>query len=132
MNVTRRLAIIMTAAAVVAPVGALAGSRADEKKKFIAQCDESISIARLTGAPFKFIGKKVDLHGKVGAPTADGRSFNLYTDDVETAVIVIAEARNLEGDQRVRVLGVVQKPENQSTTQGGSMTFAIVEARFVE
>ena len=132
MQMSRLVAISTIAAATITPLSAIAGSRADEKKKFISECDESISIARLTGAPFKFIGKKVDLHGKVGAPTADGKSFNLYTDDVASAVLVIADARALEGDQRVRVLGVVQKPESGQTTNGGNTTFAVVEARFVE
>ena len=132
MNISRRFALASIVAIAATPSSAVAGSRADDKKKFISECDESISISRLTGAPFKFVGKKVDLHGKVGAPTQDGKSFNLYTDDVPAAVLVVADARNLEGGQRVRVLGVVQKPESGPTTNGGNMTFAVVEARFVE
>ncbi len=56
-------------------------SRQQQKKRFVAQC-ESILIERLAGAPYKFKGKKVDLHGLVGPPLEDARAFNLDSTNV--------------------------------------------------
>ena len=131
---TSRLSLLCgIGATALIPGVALAASRQDEKRAFIAQCDESISIERLSGAPHKFIGKKVDLHGLVGPAMEDTKAFNLDSaNDPGAFVVVIWNSKNLEERQSVRVLGVVVKPASGQTTTGGSGTFAVVQARYVE
>lgn len=120
-------------AIVLSPAAALAASPQDQKRAFIAQCDESISIERLAGAPHKFKGKKVDLHGVVGPPMEDSRAFNLDSaDNPQTFIVVISDAKDLEQRQRVRVLGVVVGAISGQTTTGGGGTFAVVQARYVD
>jgi hypothetical protein len=117
----------------VAPIAAVA-SVADDKRAFIAQCDESISVVRLAGAPYKFVGKKVDLHGIVG-PTTDPTFINLNSADESNPlafVVVLADSRRLEQGQRIRVLGVVQQPVSGPNNQGGNGTYAVVRKVFME
>lgn len=117
----------------LAPAAARAASKQAEKKAFVAQCDETISIDRLAGAPHKFVGKKVDLHGIVGPAMEDARAFNLDSLNDPTAfVVVVWNARDLEARQRVRVLGTVAQPVSGETTVGGRGTFAVVRAQYVE
>lgn len=107
-------------------------STQDEKRKFIAQCDESISIDRLAGAPYKFLGKKVDLHGVVG-PATDPHIINLNSvNSFGTFVIVIADSRNFEQGQRIRVLGTVEKPISGENNMGGNGTYAVVRKAYIE
>jgi hypothetical protein len=120
-------------AAAFTPTAALAATKQEEKKAFVAQCDGSISIDRLAGAPHKFVGKKVDLHGIVGPAMEDARAFNLDSLNDPTAfVVVVWNARYLEARQRVRVLGTVARPVSGETTVGGRGTFAVVRAQYVE
>jgi hypothetical protein len=127
----RRLSFLSLAAvAAVAPGVAAAANAA--KVAFIASCDESISISRLAGAPYKFTGKHVDLRGYVGAPAEGGAAFNLVDDDGR-AIIAVHDARQLEMGQAVRVLAVVGQGE-EFTVQGsgGSTTFAVVNVKYME
>ena len=113
------------------PIAALADRQAD-KNKFLAQCDESISIERLAGAPHKFIGKKVDIHGIVGPAMNNTSAFNLDSaNEPGIFVIVAGDARTLEQNQPVRVLGIVIEPVSGGNNMGGSGTYAVVRARFV-
>ena len=118
------------AALSIVPVTGFADSRQDQKKRFIGQVDQSISIARLSGAPYKFVGKKVELHGRV-AGIVDEKHFNLASEDGET-VVVIGDARSLEGGQRLRVLGTVVQPLSGTNVSGGAMTFPAVNSAFME
>jgi hypothetical protein len=112
--------------------GSAIASTQDEKRKFISQCDESISVDRLAGAPYKFIGKKVDLHGIVG-PATDPDIINLNSvSGYGVFVVVVASSRNLETGQRIRVLGTVRKPISGPNNRGGSGTYAVVEKAFIE
>lgn len=132
MTTTRLSFICSGIAACFIPAAAEAASRQDQKRAFIAQCDESISIDRLSGAPHKFIGKKVDLHGVVGPAMQDTRVFNLDSaDDPSVFVLVIGDAKNLEQGQNVRVLGVVEEPQSGQNNVGGSGTYAVVQSRFI-
>jgi hypothetical protein len=132
-KINRASALAGIGAAALWPTGVLGASVQEQKRAFIAQCDESISIERLAGAPHKFVGKKVDLHGIVGPAMEDTHAFNLDSGDSPWRfVVVIWNAKNLEERQRVRVLGVVLGPVSGQTTTGGSGTFAVVRARYVE
>lgn len=118
-------------ALVASPIAALASVQ-DDKKRFIAQCDESISVERLAGAPYKFIGKKVDLHGVVG-PSTDPGFINLNSPEGDGVfVIVLADSRTLEQGQRIRVLGTVEKPVSGPNNMGGGGTYAVVRKAFIE
>ena len=120
-------------AAIVAPTAALAASRQDQKRAFISQCDESISVEGLAGAPHKFVGKKVDLRGTVGPAMEDSNAFNLDgLNNPDAFVAVIWDAKNLEQGQRVRVLGVVDRPVSGETTTGGAVTTSVIRARYVD
>lgn|GEM_PF-6175871 len=126
-----RARFVAAVAGIIAiPATALA-SRQDDKRKFISQCDESISVDRLAGAPFKFIGKKVDLHGVVGPAASEEGVINLNSDN-GNFVVVLGPSRNLEQHQRIRVLGTVQKPISGQNTAGGSGTYAVVRSAFIE
>ena len=115
----------------IIPTAALADRQAD-KRAFLRKCDESISLERLAGAPNKFIGKKVDLHGIVGPPMQDTSVFNLNSpENPSIFVVVLGDARNLERGQAVRVLADVQKPISGADNSGGSGTYAVLRARFI-
>ena len=101
------------------------------KAKFISSCDETISIARLAGAPYKFVGKHVDLHGTVGGPADDGTAFNL-ADNNGNVIVARHDARQLEAGQAVRVLGIVTRPSEYSLVSGGAMTAAVVNVKYME
>ena len=131
MKMTRATFAVSLATLVAGPTAALASVQ-DDKRKFIAQCDESISIERLAGAPYKFVGKKVDLHGIVG-PATDPDYINLNSPSGDgTFVIVLADSRRLEQNQRIRVLGTVQKPVSGQNNVGGAGTYAVVRKAFLE
>jgi hypothetical protein len=131
MLLSRRSALQGAVAVVLAPTIASASIQ-DDKRAFIAQCDESISITRLAGAPHKFVGKKVDLHGMVGPAMQQTDAFNLNDiDNPAIFVIVLGNAKDLEQGQSVRVLGTVESPETGVNTAGGNGTYAVVRARFV-
>lgn len=127
-----RVRFVTYIAAVIAAPSTVSASSQDDKRKFISQCDESISVDRLAGAPYKFIGKKVDLHGIVG-PASDPDIINLNSlNEDGTFVVVVASSRNLEQGQRIRVLGTVRKPISGSNNTGGSGTYAVVQKSFIE
>ncbi len=132
MRHSSRAAFVVAGLAVMAaPIAALA-DRASDKRAFLAQCDESISIDRLAGAPHKFIGKKVDVHGVVGPAMETTDAFSLDSTTNESLfVVVVADARRLEQGQQVRVLGVVTKPISSANNMGGSGTYAVVQGRFI-
>lgn len=129
-TVTRGAALGAIAAVMCA--GVAKASTSSEKAAFIAQCDESISISRLAGAPYKFVGKKVDLHGIVGPPI-DEHTLNLNDpNDPEIFVAVIGNAKTLEEGQALRVLGIVLQPVQSENTSGGGRTYAVVQSRYME
>ena len=91
-----------------------------------------VPTAATAGAPYKFIGKKVDLHGVVG-PSTDPDSINLNSPSLNGLfVVVLASSRNLEQGQRIRILGTVQKPVQGENNTGGSGTYAVVRKAFLE
>ena len=127
-----RAQFVACVAAVIAAPSVVSASAQDDKRKFISQCDESISVDRLAGAPYKFIGKKVDLHGVVG-PASDPDIINLNSlNENGMFVVVVASSRNLEQGQRIRVLGTVRKPVTGPNNTGGSGTYAVVQKAFIE
>lgn len=128
-NINRAGFVAGLAFVALVPSAAVASVQ-DDKRKFIAQCDESISIDRLAGAPYKFVGKKVDLHGVVG-PATDPDIINLNSQG-GVFVVVIASSRNLEQGQNIRVLGTVEKPISGPNNRGGSGTYAVVRKVFLE
>lgn len=132
MKFVTRTAFCAGAVATLVPASALASSQ-DDKRRFISQCDESISVDRLAGAPYKFVGKKVDLHGTVGPPS-DGTYINFESpdEDSDNFVVVLADSRKLERGQSLRVLGIVQQPISTTNNQGGSGTYAVVRKVYME
>jgi hypothetical protein len=130
-NISRAGFVAGLALVVAAPVAAVASVQ-DDKRKFAAQCDESISIDRLAGAPYKFVGKKVDLHGVVG-PATDPDIINLNSENGNGVfVVVVASSRSLEQGQHVRVLGTVANPVSGPNNSGGNGTYAVVRKAFLE
>ena len=113
-------------------------SPADLKREFLAQVDESISGYRIAGNPYKYVGRKVDLHGTVDSVIGDS-TFNMATGDIyggTYAIIVIqtdsGRAAQLDKGQDIRVLGTVVEPQQGTNAMGGSMNFPTVQASFIE
>lgn len=63
----------------------------------------------------------------------DSNAFNLDgLNNPDAFVAVIWDAKNLEQGQRVRVLGVVDRPVSGETTTGGAVTTSVIRARYVD
>jgi len=110
-------------------------STAEQKRDFLAEVDESISGARIEGAPFKFVGKKVDLHCTVGSiPQEDFFNAACGTDEDGSPVTIVIQAnsRQLETNQAVRILGTVVEPMDGQNAMGGETHFPTVQANFME
>jgi hypothetical protein len=107
-----RVSVLAALLAVICIPKAALADRQSDKKAFIASCDESISIARLFGAPRKFVGKHVDIRGIVGPATDNPKVININDiDNLSLFVIVLSDdLKDLEQGQRVRILGEVGKP----------------------
>jgi hypothetical protein len=104
----------------------------DDERRFIAQCDTSISVERLADAPYFFIGKKVDLRGVVG-PVADPDRFDLYVaKGAILFVVVFGTSEVLKAGQRLRVLGTVEKPVPARDDLGGVAVYAVVRKAYIE
>lgn len=130
-NSSRVAFVIGGLTVMAAPIAALA-DRASDKRAFLSRCDESISIERLAGAPYKFIGKKVDLRGTVGPAMDTTDAFSLdSSSNLAIFVVVVADARALEQGQAVRVLGTVTKPFTGSNNVGGGGTYAVVRGQYI-
>ena len=80
-----RVSVLAALLAVICIPKAALADRQSDKKAFIASCDESISIARLFGAPRKFVGKHVDIRGIVGPATDNPKVINISFKGGETS-----------------------------------------------
>ena len=100
---------------------------AQEKRDFINSVDESITGKRLEGNLPKFIGKNVDLHGKVEEVTSATEfvldtgimSFNGDGNAVDTTARIYIECnstKSLEGGQQIRVIGTVDDAGTSAPT----------------
>lgn len=115
-----------------------AESHQQTKQEFLQDVDESISGARISGNPYKFVGDKVDLHGTV-VNVLDDSHFNMTTGDIysDNYAIILVEtnpgnATDLEAKQAVRVIGTVEEPTSGTNAMGGQGEFATVKAEFIE
>jgi hypothetical protein len=129
----RVLGVAIIVAAYI-PLAVHADTTAQKKAAFIKTVDESISGARLAGNPYKFVGKHVDLHCTVSGIN-DPSFFNAACgdDQVERAIVILHSSKQLEQGQEVRVLGPVESPQSGDVEgQGGSATFAVVKALYLE
>ena len=110
-------------------------SRLQRKREFLASVDESISGARISGNPYKFVGKKVDLHCVVDdIPQADFLNAACPPDEygIGPNVVVQTDTKALEKGQRIRVIGTVVEPMEGTNAMGGQMRFPTVRAEFME
>jgi hypothetical protein len=126
------VSLLSLAIPVVFPKVACADRRGD-KKAFLATCDESISVARLCGAPHKFIGKHVDIHGMVGPAMDSDTTINIRDVDDPTQFVVIVSdfVKGLGEKQWIRVMGTVQKPVSGKNTKGAGGVRPVVRGYFV-
>lgn len=130
-RLTRRAFAWGTAAAVAVPVAA-AASLQDDERRFLAQCDASITVERLADAPYFFIGKKVVLRGVVG-PITDPDRFELYVaKGAILFVVVFGSSAGLKPGQQLRVLGTVEKPMPAHDDFGGVVMYAVVRKAYAE
>jgi hypothetical protein len=110
-------------------------SRQQRKLEFLASVDESISGARISGNPYKFVGKRVDLHCVVdNIPQADFVNASCPPDEygIGPNVVVETNTKSLEKGQRIRVIGTVVEPMEGTNAMGGQMRFPTVKAEFME
>lgn len=103
----------------------------DRKAQFLSSVDESISIADVSGGPYKYIGQKVDLHGVVGH-IVDPDTFNIADDNGDTVVVIGTDTSSLQAGQPVRIVGVVSQPIAGTNLAGGSENFAAVTEYFMQ
>ena len=116
---------------------------AESKHGFLATVDESITGKRIAGNPRKFLGKRVDLHGKVHN-VLDEHSFNFDigaisvsdsgdVSDTSAMILVTCDSTgSLEADQKLRVIGTVVESTEGTNLMGGQTTFPTVKASFME
>ena len=110
-------------------------SRQEQKRDFLKTVDESLSGARIAGNPYKFVGKRVDLHCTVGnIPQEDFFNATCGTDDDGSPVTLVIETntKDLEPGQTVRVIGTVAQPMEGNNAMGGEGHFPTIEASFME
>jgi hypothetical protein len=118
-----------TLLAFVAPV--LGDATQDAMRRYIAQCDESLSISRIaSAAPDKFVGKKVDLRGFVG--TIYEGHYDLWDKGGLAAIHIEGNAKRLKENQPVRVLGVVITPIESLNSNRRVEAYPAVQAVYTE
>jgi hypothetical protein len=132
----KRVAALVSLLSLAIPVVFSKVARADrqgDKKAFLATCDESISVDRLCGAPRKFIGKHVDIHGMVGPAMDSDTTINLRDVDDPTQFVVIVSdfVKGLGEKQWIRVMGTVQKPVSGKNAMGARGVRPVVRGYFV-
>ena len=107
----------------------------DPKRAFIRSVDESLSAARILAAPYKYVGRNVDLHCTVANIPADdffNATCGANADGFPAIIAIIADSRQLSQGQAVRVLGTVIEPIEGKNGFGGTTHFAAVEAHYME
>jgi hypothetical protein len=110
-------------------------SRQELKREFLKTVDESLSGARIAGNPYKFVGKRVDLHCTVGnIPQEDFFNATCGTDDDGAPINLVIETntKQLEPGQAVRVIGTVDQPMEGNNAMGGEGHFPTIQANFME
>jgi len=110
-------------------------SRLELKRQFLATVDESVSGARIAGNPYKFVGKRVELHCTVSnIPQEDFFNATCGTDENDLPVVIVVETntKDLEANQAVRIIGTVVEPSDGTNAMGGHMHFPTVKAEFME
>lgn len=111
------------------------GSRQQLKREFLQTVDESISGSRIQGNPYKFVGKRVDLHCIVeDIPQEDFLNAACPPDEygIGPVIVIETDTKSLEKGQQIRVLGTVVDPMDGTNAMGGQMHFPTVKAEFME
>lgn len=110
-------------------------SRAELKHEFLQTVNEDISGPMIVAAPFKYVGKHVDLHCTVSdVPLEDAINANCGVDEDgdPTNLVIQTDSRQLTKGQSIRVIGTVVEPVEGNNANGGDMRFPTVKAEFME
>jgi hypothetical protein len=105
------------------------------KREFKNTVDLSVTAQRISGNPYKFVGKNVSLYCTVGK-IDEAFEFNATcgANDSDDGVNIVIEANSttLEEGQSIHVLGTVLTPSQGTNDYGGEMDFPTVQSYFME